>query len=371
MQSYTDGIFNPSFDEEDIAQVVTPSGGEQPTAPEDGSSSDDDARRTDASTAEQPPQKKQDDKKEKEKKTKWNCMTRTMFFRCIQKFDPFSSPDKGKVWDKIAQEMQGSTRTLGNTPDGDFCVYASGKTLNVFYGRCRDKHKSSEDGDTHSGGAGKEEVEKTIKEERNQLSACIDLERSAKEAVEQKREAKNAFDTLRNGEVNEMVINLAVSNEVVRMKAVKVLASKLRAAKMRKLAWEASNKGGKYTYSDADLRDFEQWRKVREHDGTLPEDPTDGATSDTTTASAARGGALASSIAQMMERMPTAAQLQPPSPQEFATAFWSARREHQQQTRLSLKDKLAQVDDDVADGTITADEATTFKAQIKKDHYTF
>jgi hypothetical protein len=320
---------------------------------------------------EQAAQKKQDDKKEKEKKTRWNCMTRTMFFKCIQKHDPFSSPDKGKVWDKIAQEMQQATRTLSNTPDGDFCVYASGKTLNVFYGRCRDKHKASEDGDMHSGGAGKEDADMTIKEERNQLSACIELERSAKEAVEQKREAKIAFDTIRNGEVNEMVISLAVSNDTVRMKAVKVLASKLRAAKMRKLAWEASNKGGRYTYSDADLRDFEQWRQLRQHDCTLPEDPTDGTTSDSTTASAARGGVLAASIAQMMERMPTAAQLQPPSPQEFAAAFWSARREHHQQTRLSLKDKLAQVDNDLADGPITADEASTFKDQIKKDHYKF
>jgi hypothetical protein len=73
----------------------------------------------------------------------------------------------------------------------------------------------------------------------------------------------------------------------------------------------------------------------------------------------------------MMERMPTAAQLQPPSPQAIASAFWSARREHQQQTRLSLKDKLALVDKDVADGTITAREGVTFKEQIKKDHYTF
>jgi hypothetical protein len=171
---------------------------------ERGSSSEEDdtpaARRPDASADEPPAQKKKDDKKEKEKKTKWNCMTRTMFFRCIQKYDPFSSPDKGKVWDRIAQDMHQATHTLVNTADGDFCVYASGKTLNVFYGRCRDKHKASEDGDTHSGGAGKEDVDKTVKEERNQLAAFIELQRSAKEAVEQKREDKKAFDTLRNGE---------------------------------------------------------------------------------------------------------------------------------------------------------------------------
>jgi hypothetical protein len=368
-----DGTFAPSFQESHVDQSLSATA--QHATREHGSSSDEDetpaTRRTDASADEQPAQKKKDEKKEKEKKTRWNCMTRTMFFRCIQKFDPFSSPDKGKVWDKIAQEMVAATRTLGNTPDGDFCVYATGKTLNVFYSRCRDKHKDSEDGDTHSGGAGKADVDKTIKEERNQLAACIELERSAKEAVEQKREDKKVFDALRNGEVNDMVINLAVSNEVVRMKAVKVLASKLRAAKMRKLSWESANKGGKYQYTDGDLRDFEQWRQVRQQDSTLPEDPTDGTTSDTTTASAARGGALAASISQMMERMPTAAQLQPPSPQEIANAFWSARREHHEQTRLSLKDKLALVDQDVADGTITAQEAVTFKEQIKKDHYTF
>jgi hypothetical protein len=367
------GTFNPDFDEptHHVDQGGPVDQGEF------SSSSDEDAtpaKRKDAGAgAATPAQKKQDDKKEKEKKTRWNCVTRTMFFKCIQKFDPFGSPDKGKVWDRIAKEMQEATRTLSNTPDGDFCVYASGKTLNVFYGRCRDRHKSSEDGDMHSGGAcaGKEDVDRTVKEERNQLAACIELERSAKEVIEQKREDKKAFDALRNGEVNEMVINLAVSNEVVKMKAVKVLASKLRAMKMRKLSWEAANRGGRYSYTDTDLRDLEQWRQVREHDSSLPEDPTDGAVSDASTASAARGGALAASIAQMMERMPTAAQLQPASPQEFANAFWSARREFQTQTRLSLKEKLQIVDNDLAAGDITASEAATFKEQIKKDHYTF
>ena len=41
-----------------------------------------------------------------------------------QNFDPFSSPDKAKVWDKIAKEMNDATRTLANTPDGDFRVYS-------------------------------------------------------------------------------------------------------------------------------------------------------------------------------------------------------------------------------------------------------
>jgi hypothetical protein len=321
-------------------------------------------------TVDQPAQKRPTDDK-KEKKTKWNCTTRTMFFRCIQKFDPFSSPDKGKVWDRIAKEMHDATSTLSDTPDGDFRTYAGGKTLNVFYARCRDKHKETEDGECHSGCAGQQEVDKSVKEERAQLAACIELERSAKEAVEQKREDKKAFDAIRNGEVNDMVINIAVSNEVVRMKAVKVLASKLRAAKMRKLSWEASNKNGKYTYSAADLRDFEQWNMLKKQDSSLPEDPTDGATSDATTTTAPRGGALASSIAQLMERMPTAAQLQPASPQDIASAFWKARSEQAEKTRLSLKDKLALVDKDVADGTITAVEGSKYKEQIKEDHYRF
>ncbi len=306
----------------------------------------------------------------KEKKTKWNCMTRTMFFRCIQKFDPFSSPDKGKVWEKIAKEMQEATKTFSDTPDGDFRTYAGGKTLNVFYGRCRDRHMAHEDGELHSGGAGKDE-ELSVKEERNQLSACIDLERNAKVAGEQKREDKKAFELLRNNEVNEMVINLAVSNETVRLKAVKVLASKLRAAKMRKLSWESANKGGKYTYTDADIRDFEQWRLLRQNDDSLPEDPADATTSDTATSSATRGGSLAAAITAMAEKMPSAAQLQPMSPKEFASAFWSARREHSEKTRLSLKDKLALVDRDLADDSITEEEAEAFKKRIKEDHYKF
>jgi hypothetical protein len=305
-------------------------------------------------------------------RTKWNCMTRTMLWRCIQKFDPFSSPDKAKLWDRIAKEMYESTRTLGCTADGDFRVYSCGKTINVFYNRCRTARKEADDGESHSGGAGREDVDRSVKEERAQLYACIELERSAKEHVEQKREDKKAFDTLRNGEVNDMVINLAVSNETVRIKAVKVLASKLRAAKMRKIAWESANKGGKYTYTDADLRDFEQWKTVQQADPSLPDDPADGATSDATIAPAPRGGALAACITTLLERQAaSAAQLQPASPKEFASAFWNARSEHVDKMRLSLKDKLARVDADVADGSITAQEAEGFKEQIKKDHYKF
>jgi hypothetical protein len=243
----------------------------------------------------------------------------------------------------------------------------------VFYARCAKKFKESEDGETHSGVAGNEKTDKTVREERSQLAACIELERSAREAVEQKREDKKAHDTLRNGECNDMVIACAVGNETVRAKAVKVLASKLRAAKMRKLAWESQNKNGKYTYSEADLRDFEQWNKVREQDTSLPMDPTDGETSDACTTAAPRGGALAASISQLMDRLPTVAQLQPMSPQEVATAFWNARREYDnsKKVNVSLKEKLMLVDNDVADGAITAEEAKTFKAQIKKDHYTY
>lgn len=313
-------------------------------------------------------QEKQD--KKDEKRTKWNCATRTMFFKCIQKFDPFSSPDKGKVWITIADEMNTATATFEKTDDGDFRVYSGGKTLNVFYVRCRDKFKESEDGDRHSGGAGKEDEAKTIKEERNQLAACIELERSAKEACEARREVTKAYDSLRTGEVNDMVIACAVSNEVVRGKVVKVLASKLRAAKLRKIAWETKNKGAKYTYTDADMQDFNQWNAMREQDNTLPLDPTDAETSDVPTSAAPRGGTLASSISQLLERMPTTPTVAA-TPSEFASAFWKARREQQEDNKLSLKDKLAIVDKDVTEKTITEQEGEAFKKQIKKDHYKF
>ena len=112
---------------------------------------------------------------------------------------------------------------------------------------------------------------------------------------------------------------------------------------------------------------------MQQADPTLPDDPADGATSDATMAPPApRGGALASCINTLLERQAaSAAQLQPASPKEFASAFWNARSEHADKTRLSLKDKLARVDADVADGSITADEAVKFKVQIKKDHYRF
>ena len=69
--------------------------------------------------------------------------------------------------------------------------------------------------------------------------------------------------------------------------------------------------------------------------------------------------------------MPSAAQLQPASPQEFANAFWKARSEHAEKTRLSLKEKFALVDKDIADETITSEEGAKFKDDIKKEHYKF
>ena len=375
-ESLADGSFVPNYDEplhvvDDFEDDFEDHARESIKAKRPAASQPLKQAKKGATSATQTPEKRQDkqDKKD-EKRTKWNCATRTMFFRCIQKFDPFSSPDKGKVWDRIAEEMYLATATFEKTDDGDFRVYSGGKTLNVFYTRCRDKHKESEDGDRHSGGAGKEDDVTTVKEERAQLAACIELERSAKEACEARREVTKAYDTLRNGEVNDMVIACAVTNDVVRGKVVKVLASKLRAAKMRKMAWEAKNKGAKYTYTDADIADFEQWNSIREHDTTLPLDPTDAETSDVPTSAAPRGGTLAASITQLLERMPTTPTVAA-TPSEFASAFWKARREQDQDNRLSLKDKLAIVDKDVTEGTITAEEGEAFKTQIKKDHYKF
>ena len=140
-----------------------------------------------------------------------------------------------------------------------------------IYCRCRDGHKKfTEAGKDHSGGAGHGESD-AKKEERNQLAACIDLERSAKEAGEAKREVNKCFEQLRTGEVNDMAIECAAKDAPLRIKAVKILASRLRAAKMRKLSFEQSNKGQQYTYGEADLQAFKQWQQLRQMDKELPD----------------------------------------------------------------------------------------------------
>jgi hypothetical protein len=308
-----------------------------------------------------------DDEKAKEKKTQWNSITRTMLYRCIQKYDPFSAKDKGATWSQIAQAMHASTEKLQKSADGDFRVYSSGKTLNVFYQRARDKMKREQEG--HSGHAGNEESsDRTVQEERSQLAACVALEKSAKDAGMHKREATKHYDNLRAGVCNDAIIEFAKKDAPIRMKAVKVLSSNLRAAKIRKSSFEATHKGQTYTYTDADLQSFDLWKKLHEADATLPEDPT----TDADLVREKRSGPLAAAISSMTKTLETATPLQGiMSPADFANAFYAAKRAHEMQTVLSLQQKLAIIDADVANKVITAEQGKKYKEKVMDKHYAF
>lgn len=313
-----------------------------------------------------------DAKKPIEKKTKWNTTTRTMFFKCIQKEDPFNSANKNACWQKIADAMHQATAVYVNSKDGDFRTYSNGKTLSVFYARCRDQRKKMDDGESHSGVAGGRELDPAVQEERNQLYACMLAERSAREAVETKREIHKADTSFKNGEVNDIVIKCAMDNEVVRPKAIKVVASRLRELKMRRLAWEAqerqSGKNGQYTYTAEDLKNFQYWKDLKRADDTLPEDPTENDDADVAV-SAGRGGGLAKAIAAFTEKMTMASQFQPMPVQEFASAFFKAKREHEALTTRSLKQKLDAITRDVLEKTITEEEGRLYKKQVTEAHY--
>jgi hypothetical protein len=300
------------------------------------------------------------------KKTKWNSMTRTMFFRCIQKRDPFSAADKGATWQLVADDMAASTESLMHTADGDFRVYSNGKTLSVLYSRLRDKFKKEEDAEPHSGHARGKEENPANKEERQQLAGCIEIEKEAKVAGEQKREVNKCYDDLRKGEVNEAIIAYAVKHGNLRTKAAKVLADRLRKLKIRKIAYEQTNKNGKYTYTAQDMEDVALWDKLKKADSTLPDDPV---TAESDCAVERKGGAMANALTLLSEKLSTTSNFQPMMPSDFASAFYAAKRAHEEQGKRSLKEKLSIVDADVVEGVITAEEAKEYKKKITDAHY--
>ena len=308
-----------------------------------------------------------------EKHTKWTSMTRTMLYRCVQNKDPFHTgyKDKHPAWDGIAAAMQESTKHLDNTEEGDLRCYASGKTLQVFYGRMKKNFKDADGDDKHSGGAGRQEEDDTPhgklkKEEREQLFACIELEKSADEAVQLKRDANKSHEYLKNGIVNDFVVECAAKDPKVNPKLVQELSSRLRQAKMRKMAFEETNKGGTYTYTAQDMENFRLWDKVRTTSTELPaaEDI------DSQMPASKKGGQLVTALQNLTAQ---GAQLRqhftPMSPQDFALEFFKAKRKHTEETTLSLKQKLEMVDKDLAENSITAEEATTYKKKIKDEHY--
>ena len=306
-----------------------------------------------------------EDEDEEKGRTRWNTLNRTTFFKCIQKYDPFNNSDKGATWDHIAQQMYESTERLKDTDDGDFRVYSNGKGLAVYYKRCKDRHKKME-AEGQSGHAGKgDDVTPEREEERQQLAGCIEAERSAKEGLERKREAKSGYDELRKGEVNDMIIALASQHENIKNKAVTVLASKLRAAKMRKIAFEQTNKDGKYTYGADDMANFDFWKKLKAIDTDLPDDPTEGVCTVEK-----GGGKMAVAITHLTETLASAAkQVQPMNASDFALAFFTAKRAHERDGALSLQEKLKRVETDVAAKVISAAKGEEVKNKIIDAHY--
>ena len=300
-------------------------------------------------------------------------MTRTMFYKCIQSKDPFHTghKDKTPAWEGIAAAMREATRHLAQTADGDLRCFANGKTLQVFYGRMKRNYK--DDDDKHSGGAGRQHEEddpttKLKKEERAELFACMELEKSADDQIQLKRDAIKSHDFMKNGVVNDFVVECASKDDKVKPKLVKELASRLRQAKMRKLAFEGANKNGTYTYTAEDMENFRLWDKVRETDKDLPE----GENIDGDIPASKKGGQLVTALQELTAQ---GAQLRqhftPMSPSDFAAEFFKAKRAHAEATKLTLAQKLKVVQDDVHEGSITQDEATGIIKRIKQEHYSF
>jgi hypothetical protein len=307
-------------------------------------------------------------KKPKSGHTKWTSMTRTMLWKCIQQKDPFHASDKGATWQIVADCMQQSTADLHDTADGDLRVAANGKTLTVFYKRWKENFKDHEGDDKHSGCTGEKKAEtadeKLKKDERLQLAACVELERSAEAAVDDRRASIKTHENLKNGIVNEFVINCAVKDEKVRPKVVKELASLLRQAKMRKMAFEEQHKGATYTYTQKDIENFGHWEKLKSQVQDMPDvDDLDD------TVPAQKGGkALAKALQDVTAQSAAArASFTPISPAAFAEAFFAAKRAQ----ILTLKQKLDRVDADMAEGVITPAEAEIYKKAIKDSHYSF
>ena len=297
------------------------------------------------------------------KKTNWNHTNKLMLWQAIQKYDPFSAAVKKDRWQFIADQMYDSTVINKRTPDGDFCVYTDGHGISVFFTRSveRMQRETAAEG-TNSGQAGATICAET-RAEFVQLQACRDLEQNAKEAQNDKRQTKNLLASLKDNEVNDALIEAAAGKEQVQLKLLKVLASRVRDAKIRASVWEQSNKGQKYTYTEADLKNVADYKTCKTRFDPNGKDATD---SDT---ASMRGGHMAAAIEQLAAKLPTASTFNVTSASEFATQFFEAKRRHDAQRVLTLQQKLAQVDDEFTKGNINAEEVDSYKKKIKDAHF--
>jgi hypothetical protein len=81
-----------------------------------------------------------------------------------------------------------------------------------------------------------------------------------------------------------------------------------------------------------------------------------------------RGGAVAVAIAEIAKKLPDAKTFSAIDPATFAHTFFAAKRQHDVDTtpkKRTLKDKLDEVQEQLNEGVIDADEAEEFKKKIK------
>ncbi len=305
--------------------------------------------------------------KKKESKTKWNHTTRLLLYNCIAKYNPFAAPVKKEAWSTISEEMAKATIGMNDRQKGDFRVKTDGHGLEVFYGRQSDlMHKKFSSEGSASGQAGAK-VTKEEHAEYTKLQACRAMEQDVIARKDKKREAKQALEDLRNDKVTQAVRNACLDDRPVRMKYFKVLQTRVRAAKLEASTWEKQNAGlGKYGYSEQQLQDIEQLQELKqEHkqefdSDTMPESDKDDVK--------VRGGAVAVAIAEIAKKLPDAKTFSPIDPATFANTFFAAKRQHDVDMipkKRTLKDRLDEVQVQLDQGVIDADEAEEFKKKIK------
>lgn len=200
------------------------------------------------------------------------------------------------------------------------------------------------------------------------MPPALHWKKSARDAGEQKRDATKHYDSLRSGVVNDAIIDFAKKDTAIKIKSIKVLSSLLRAAKIRKSAFESTHKGQVYTYTNTDLEAFDLWKKLQAADTSLPDDPS----SDADLIREKKSGPMAAAIQAIANNLQSgASSVTPSSPVDFANAFYAAKRAHEAQSVLSLKQKLDMIDADVAAKIISKEAGDKYKQQVTDRHYTF
>lgn len=301
-------------------------------------------------------------RQDRDNHTTWNHQTRTMFLKCVAKFNPFSAAVKKDAWAKISSEMGKSTADMIDKEKGtDYRVRTDGHGLQVYYDRRRadmDKKLKKEGSTSGHGGftRNKDEIE-----EHNFLQSCRNLEDDAARVKTAKREHNKLLDDLKNNEVNDAIIRAAQDDEVVQVKLLKVLQARVRQAKLEGKIWEGneSNKGMKYTFPSKALKDIEDLDKLKKK-----MDP-DGLASSDVEPVVRTGGSLANAISSLSSKMPDMASYKPVDPAEFARSFFATK---QQMTR-TLKQKLDEVDEQRDAGVINDQEHAEFTKKVKEAHF--